>query len=128
MWLSQPYSATRSVVRLQFVIEKTITRARSLNCFWNKVHLVRLTWYGFERRVSQGHGSAVAIACDIHASVKLLRQRLDKTGPEPALVFARFYVRLADAVIGNRQLPVAFRDPVRNHDCRILPRSGERML
>src|SRR6185312_11323860 len=97
MWLSQRYSATRFAARLQFVIEKTPTRAGSLNFFrdpfnWNKVHLVRLRWFGFERRVSQGHGSTVAVACNIHASLKLLGQRPDKTGPEPALAFACFHI------------------------------------
>ena len=66
----------------------------------------------------------MAIACDIHDGIKLLRQRLDKTGPEPALDFARAHIRLADPVIGNRQLPVGFRDFVRNDDRRIRLLAG----
>ena len=70
----------RNTIRGEVTIrdQKNTNARSSLNFFrdpfsWNKVHLVRLRWFGFERRVSQGHGSTVAVACNIHASLKLLR-------------------------------------------------------
>src|SRR6185312_12817062 len=133
MWLPERYSATGST-SADTIRDRSNHNARTFTGLFQRsvkpelVDLVRLRWLGFERCVSQGHCGAVAIACDIHDGIKLLGQRLDKTCTEPALVFARFHIRLADAVIGNRQLPVGFRDSVRNHDCRILLRRGERML
>src|SRR6476620_12383487 len=54
----------RNTIRGEVTIrdQKNTNARSSLNFFrdpfsWNKVHLVRLRWFGFERRVSQGHGS-----------------------------------------------------------------------
>src|ERR1039458_7309192 len=80
-------------------------RAERNNCL--RVSLLGgLERFGFECRMSNRHRRSVSIACGIHLGVKLLRQRLHKTGAQPAFLLTCSQVLIADPIIVTRQLPV----------------------
>ncbi len=122
--------------RLQFVIEFAAAHGLlnsgsflSGNIAANKYRrLFYRRRFCLERRVRHRHGGSMTIARDSHGRIKLPCQCLDKTGAKSGLGIAGLYIRLADTVVGNGQLPVALRDLVRNHNRSVRLRIWKCML
>src|SRR6266851_5749640 len=79
---------------------------------------------GRERGMSDRHSGAERAGRSIDLGIELLEKRLDDTGPEAGFTLGADAIRLADPVVGDRQLPVRSGHVIGDVDDDVLERMG----
>ena len=78
--------------------------------------------------MSDRNGGAERAGRRIDLSIELLGKRLDDTGPEAGFALSEDTLRLADPIVGNRQLPVRSGHVIGDDDVAFGLHFGEGML